>query len=449
MTKTASEPSTPRWNVFHILLVVPWIALVVNAFAPIDDNSYLWHIRAGELQLEAAEVMTADVFSFTVAGEAWRTQSWLVELLYGWLESATGLTYTAPMVVLVSVICFLSLGAIAYRHSKSVAATAAVLLLSAVIVPRFLVPRPVLFTYLLFPLVVLAWERLSNRWVVPFLFWLWASIHGAFVIGLLYIGLRILQQRDWRGLRPLLVAGVACLTTAHGFGVIEMLLEFFEAREFLRFIMEWATPDLLEWTLLPMVVALILVVHGATRGRVQGGDLWILAPFLMVALSSQRSVGMAWVALAPLVSRSIGPLHPTWVRGLGRPAAAVAATVVLALPLLFAKPPVLDNERFPVAAATELEDVNTFHDDSAGGFLIWEKGPEFQVFIDDRVELYDERIEEFFNIRTRQEDWHPVFTRDEIQQALLSTGEPLVGELTEDGWIVEHEDPEFTVLSRP
>jgi len=449
MTPAASEPSSPRPNLFHVALVLPWIALVVNAFATINDNSYLWHIRAGELQMNSADVMTSDVFSFTVTGEPWRTQSWLVELGYAWLEGVTGLAFTAPMVLVFSLLAFASIGAIAYRHSGGTVGAAIVLLLSAVILPRFIVPRPVLFSYFLFPLVILAWERAGTRWATPFLFWIWASVHGGFVIGLLYIGLRVLQQRDWSGLRVAVVSGAACLTTAHGLGVVEMLVEFAQAREYLAFIMEWQTPNLLEPTLLPMVLVALLAVYGASRGHIRTRDLWLLGPFLILALSSQRSVGMAWVGLIPITSRALGPIRLRWVRGMSRPVVVAFIVVVLVLPLAFTEPAVIDDEVFPVEAADDLADVNTFHDDGTGGYLIWAMGPEFPVYIDDRVELYDERIEEFFNVRTRQEDWREVFARDGIEQALLSVEEPLVDELAEEGWVVRHQDEYFTVLMTP
>ena len=64
--------------------------MVIGASRPIRDNSFLWHIRAGDLQLTSGEVLTTDPFSFTMAGEPWRTQSWLADLLYGSLEQASG-----------------------------------------------------------------------------------------------------------------------------------------------------------------------------------------------------------------------------------------------------------------------------------------------------------------------------------------------------------------------
>ena len=84
MTATAAEPSPRRFSLFHLILVVPWIAIVIDAFKPITDNSFLWHIRAGELQATSASVLTTDPFSFTMHGEHWLTQSWLAELAYYW-----------------------------------------------------------------------------------------------------------------------------------------------------------------------------------------------------------------------------------------------------------------------------------------------------------------------------------------------------------------------------
>jgi hypothetical protein len=70
-------------SVAHVALVLPWIMAVVAARLPVRDNSFLWHVTAGRLQIEQGAVLTADPFSFTFLGAPWRTQSWLLELVYG------------------------------------------------------------------------------------------------------------------------------------------------------------------------------------------------------------------------------------------------------------------------------------------------------------------------------------------------------------------------------
>ncbi|MGH8915100.1 MAG: hypothetical protein ACRDZM_11375, partial [Acidimicrobiia bacterium] len=107
MTRTAVKPSQRRFSLAHLILIVPWVALVIDAWAPIRDNSFLWHVRAGELQAVAGEVLVSDPFSFTMFGEPWLTQSWLAELLYAWGESNWGLGFVPPMMLLLSSITFL------------------------------------------------------------------------------------------------------------------------------------------------------------------------------------------------------------------------------------------------------------------------------------------------------------------------------------------------------
>ncbi len=168
---------------------------MIDAWAPMRDNSFLWHIRAGELQTVAGQVLTADPFSFTMHGEPWLTQSWLAELLYSWGERNWGLGFVPPMMLLMTSITFLGIGLIAYRRSRSVSGTAVVLILSTVLLLSFSGAETGHLLLCLFVLVILAWERPSARWTVPFLFWIWASMHGSFILGLAYVGLTLLIDK--------------------------------------------------------------------------------------------------------------------------------------------------------------------------------------------------------------------------------------------------------------
>ena len=448
MTGAAVEPSRRRFSLAHLLLIVPWVALVIDAWTPLRDNSFLWHIRAGELQATAGEVLVADPFSFTELGERWLTQSWLAELIYAWGESNWGLGFVPLMLLTLSSITFLGIGLVAYRRSRSVSATAVVLLLTTVLTLSFLVPRPVIFSFALFALVVLAWDRTPTRWAIPFLFWIWASMHGSFALGLIYIGLSIIVEADWKAVPTAIVAGLTTLLTAHGLGVVEILLDFSQAGDALALLSEWRRPEIISFVFLPFLVGVGLIVVGAFRGRVTPRHLWILVPFLLLALSSTRAVAPAWIALVPLLGLALAGVRVGESRRFSAPAAIVFAGVVLVTPFLVASDGSIDEERFPVAATAGLADVPTFHDDRTGGYLIWAEGPERLVYIDDRAELYGARMAEFVAIRDLETDWEPIFERDGIGQALLGAEEDLVGELLTAGWSATYKD-EFFVVLRP
>ncbi len=445
MTGAAAQPPR-RLSIAHLALLVPWVAVVIDAFQPIVDNSFLWHIRAGSVQMVQGSVLTSDPFSFTLGGEPWLTQSWLVELLYAWAESFSGLGFVPYLLLVVATLTFVGIGLIAYHHSHSVPATAFVLILSVLALISFLVPRPVLFSYLLMVLVILAWDRPTARWTIPFLFWIWASVHASFLIGLGYIGLTLLTRREWRLLPQAVVAGLATLITAHGLGVVNFLLEFGANSEALRYLTEWRRPELLEPVFLPFAGAVVFIVIGAFRERIFPRHLWLLVPFLVLGLSSLRAVPPAFLALVPLVGLSLSGLSIGSSSGLRPRLAVIFALVVLALPFGLISDGRLSEERFPLEAIDHLGDVPTFHDDRVGGYLIWAEGPERKVYIDDRAELYGERMGEFVAVRRGETPWEPIFDRDGIEQTLLGNEEYLVEELMAAGWAAVHMDEHFTIL---
>lgn len=447
MSPTAGEPSPRRkLSVAGLALIVPWVALVIDAWGPIRDNSFLWHVRAGSAQAELATVLTVDPFSFTRNGTPWRTQSWLIELMYSWLESLSGLGFVPWMILSTTTLTTLGIGLIAFRESKSVPATAFVLVLSTLALLSFMVPRPVLFSYLLFVLAILAWDDRSLRWTVPFIFWIWASVHGSFALGLAFVGLRLLMQREWRALPTLGIAGLSTLVTAHGIGVAEMLLDFANARDSLGYLSEWRRPTLDSPVFLPFLGGLMFIGFGAVRKRLRVRHLWILIPFVALGFSSVRAIPPAWIAILPLVALSLSGLSLGSKPRLGVLPSAVFALTVLAMPLLLIRESAIDTERFPIAATQSLEEGRTFHDDRAGGYLIWAEWPDRLVYLDDRAELYGDRIREFVEIRAGDLDWQEVFERDGIQQVLLRTDEPIIEDLVRHDWVIAYEDDAYVVL---
>ena len=448
MAEAATEPSPRQFSIAHLALLVPWVALVIDAWAPIRDNSFLWHIRAGEVQLQAGKVLAEDPFSFTMLGEPWLTQSWLAELLYAWGEEISVLGFVPPMMLVLSSIAFIAFGLIAYRFSQSVPGTAVVLLLTTLLFLSFLVPRPVIFSYGLFGLVILAWERPASRWTLPLLFWVWASVHGSFAIGLAYVGLLIVARREWKALSTAFVSGIVTLATAHGVGVVTMLLSFARAGDALALLSEWRRPELWSITFFPFVLGIALILVGAARRRVTPVHLWILVPFLLLGLGATRAVPPAWIALLPLVASGLHGLRVGSTQRFGPLSAVVFGLVVGVAPFLVRDDARLDEERFPVAAREALADVPTFHDDRAGGYLIWADGPQRLVYLDDRAELYGERLAEFVRIRSGETDWEAVFERDGIEQVLLRADESLLDYLRGSGWTPVHQDAVYVILMR-
>ncbi len=438
-----------RLSTIHLFMLLPWIGIVVAARTPLRDNSFLWHIQAGELQRASGQVLTSDPFSFTFEGAAWRTQSWLADLLYAWLDDRFGLAYVPWMIVLIASVTFVLVGVAAHRRSQSHVATAAVLVGTAWMSVAFLSPRPVLFSYAFLAAVALMLERPRLRWALPALLWVWASVHGSFVLGLGLIVLTGLARRRPFG-RDLGASVVAVSLTAHGWGVWQTLWRFAENREALDRITEWAPPKLTNPDLLPFLAFIGLLLWGFSRDALARRDLFVVIPFVAFGLSATRSLFPAVIVLAPYVAAALrrGEAAATADRqGISPAANVIAGLGILVLPFLVVPTwEGLSEERFPVAEAASLTDAPVFHDDVVGGYLIYAR-PDVPVFVDDRAELYGaEHFSDLVAARNARPAWEEVFEEHGIEQALLRTEDGLVTVLELTGWQTVAEGETYVLM---
>src|SRR5690606_33794138 len=105
-------------------------------------------------------------------------------------------------------------------------------------------------------------------------------------------------------------------------------------------------------------------------------------PFVALALSANRSVPPAWIALSPIIGRFHLPLRTSLK---GAPVAVGLSVVFLVVPLFVRPDDPIDRSRFPVEAARRLTAERVFHSDASGGWLIYTQWPQRMVYIDDRA----------------------------------------------------------------
>lgn len=444
-----------RLRVAHIRFLIPFVVVAWRASEPIGDNSFLWHVRAGTAQLDAGAVLTADPFSFTASGVAWRTQSWLAELAYGWLENVTGgLGWVPPMKFLAISLVLVMLGLVMNKLNpgRSAFVVAGMFVLLWLSIP-YGVARPALLGAAILATVV-AMVHMERRplWVLPPLFWLWASVHGMFVVGLGYVFLDALRRRSKRQVVAVAIAGLATAFSAHGIGTWGTLLQFTRNRGALDLISEWGPPDFSSVFMLPFLLAIVGLVVAGVRGVLVKADLWVAIPFLAFGLLAERNIWPAAIALAPLAFLAVSGLA-TRERRAGSESFvinwAIAVVLIGAGVAGLARSAELSDSRFPSQETiARLEPGRVFAGSAVGGYLIYSEWPERTVFIDDRAELYGEEGFQRFVDLLDGIGVEEVFAELEIDQALLRSDWPVVGMLRLLGWESRHQDDNFVLMAR-
>jgi hypothetical protein len=441
----------PRIGVRHLWLLVPFFALAVRVRLPIGDNSFLWHVRAGIDQIGSGEVIRSDPYSFTMAGEPWRTQSWLAELGYGFAENTvSGLGWVPWFSFIMASLVLGVVTVLVLTRRGSLASAAAVLIGVGWIFLAYANPRPVLLSYLMLALVTLVISSHSRAlWALPAIMWVWAAVHGSFVIGLGVVVLDAIRRRSFRHVKALALSLVAVSLTAHGLGVWEILYRFARTRQGLDFIAEWQPPDFQIPWLLPFLAALIVLMVGFGTRRIPLDALWIIAPMVGFGLLSTRNVLPALIVMVPWLADSIAPFRDTDEVRRREPLAVVTAAALAVAALVFvATAPGLSETRFPdEASVAALAGERAFHDMGSGGYMIYAHPDDPPVFVDDRVELYAYDFLEEFVRASQGSGWESVFSTWDIHHALVTTGSPLAAELPTAGWATCHETEHFVVLA--
>jgi hypothetical protein len=444
------RPLLSRIRVVHALPLVPLFLVALFASGPIGDNSFLWHVRAGAEQFDAGRVLTSDVFSFTEIGSAWRTQSWLAELLYNGMDSVSpdSLVWASWLALFGALLTLLFVGIAVYRSTPSPLTTGLALVAAVWLIGPFVQPRPVIFSFVfLAALVVVLQNKDRVLWLVVPIIWIWAAFHGSWVIG----GLLIVLEWGRTGDRRIFNAGIAALlsslATAHGFGTWIVVADFLGAREALALMSEWRVPNFGSPAQMPYLLVILGVVVAAVRGKLTMRDLIVVVPFMFLGMTARRTVVPATIVLASWAALAIPPFKVP--RSDSSPVLAgivVAAIAVLGLTPMLKAEGELDAVRFPSDDVVErLNGTNPFYDDGVGGFLIYEQWPDRLVWIDDRAELHGaERLSELR--RAVEGQYEDVFDRYGFDAALTKPDWALTDRLKADGWVVDYETDEFLVL---
>ncbi len=443
-----------RLRIAHLRLLIPFVVIAWRAALPVGDNSFLWHVRAGTLQLDSGEVLRTDPFSFTAVGEAWRTQSWLLELGYGWLENLTGGIAWVPVMKFLAMGATLALLGLVLHHvggRRSMVTFAGLMLLVWQGSP-FGVARPVLIGFVLLAAVVaITHMRPRPLWLLPLLFWLWASVHGMFAVGLGYLFLDGLRRRSRKQLVAVVASGLATAFTAHGLGVWWIVLQFFRSRGALELISEWQPPDFSNPFLVPLLLVILGIILAGAMQRVSVSDLWVVLPFVAFGLLAERNVWPAVIVLTPFAVRCAAGI-PRTQRGPRDEAYVVNWAIGVALIAVgivgLAQPVQLNEQRFPTRLAVgAIEPGPLFNGSAVGGYLIYADWPEIPVFIDDRAELYGEQgFRRFHDIRSGV-GIEEAFSELDIDQVLVSSDWPIVGYLELLGWEYRYQDEFFVVMA--
>lgn len=422
---------------------------------PIGDNSTFVHLRTGIDAVAGRGVPRTDPYSFTASGEPWVVQSWLVSYVYGTLYRLAGF----EAVVLFHGVVYGALAAVTATLARTGSARRTCLAAGVAIGLGVATwsPRPLAVALLAFALTVLVVERRWAAWWLLPIGWVWVNSHGSWVLGGVWLVLVAVgggAGRDARRYVPWWAGGVL-LGAVNPLGpklLVFPLTLVSKAPNFER-VVEWRAPAFRGPFGVVMLLALVAIVVVLARGRRPPlADVVPAAAFIAMALVSQRNLAPAAVVLAPVLGRALTTEREEDRAPLNNAVAALLGAIALLFAAITMASAPLDLDGYPVAAVEHVRyGARTATTDIAGCYLVLERGRDANVFVDDRFDVYPERVvKDYLVLYDGRPSATAVLDRYRVDTVLWPADRPLVAilEREPDDWRRTFEDGNWVVFAR-
>ena len=475
-----------------LALATPFV--LVACAVPLTTDTW-WALAMGRLEVAAGRPLDTVLAHAPVVAEHPNGQ-WLAQIVLYGLYAGLGTAGVRTATALLIAVAFGLVLAMARAAGGSPRIAACAVLLGALMAASNFTVRSQVFSYLLFAGVAFVLQVARSRprllLVLPPMFGLWANFHGAFLFGLVLVGLHLAGEGVeaivgrvksgtwnlrwvWRlGLTLLGSAGAACLNPLgpRVFAYVANAAGDASARSLIS---EWQPTSLHDPTgafFFGSVLLLFLVLRAARR-PVGAVEALVLLGFGLLGLESGRYVVWWALLLPPILARHAAAIRLPGLVGKaggrsqgGSAVNLVAAGVIVLVAGLApfwpsaAIEPLLGSRSSAVYApaaaadfvATLPEGARLFHYQQWSGYLAWRLWPRQQPMLDGRVEAHPGSVwADYTAVEQGVTTWESILDRYGVEYLVLDrTAQGRLAALAEQSgrWTPLYRDRTAVVLGR-
>jgi len=357
------------------------------------DPDFGWHMRTGAYIL-AYGIPQTDPFSYSMPRYHFVDHEWLTDVLTVGLYPFMG---GVGLAILAALFALFALFLQVHRKDKLLFLP---LLLSGAAFFPFIGFRPQVISWLFFSLLLFILRQkkywAKTRFSLPLLFFLWANIHGSFILGLcilvIFLFVAVLQTKKiaWGDSSIVIVCILVTLINPYGVGLWQEAFITLSRPEVHFIITEWLPLVLFAYIPLWLLVVLSGVVVFRYRNKYSLLEKILFLFLFALGMGGVRNIPYWVIFSLPLTVRGFGYLHAEagkeggmrLMKALGILSMFALGSIVVQNTFSFQR------HIFPQQAVKYLRAHmpvgNVFTDFNWGGYFLWQL-PEKKVFVDGRM----------------------------------------------------------------
>jgi hypothetical protein len=503
-----SEQSHPTLNIRKgISTDELWLIIILAGFlfftslVPLPPNDFWWHLKIGELIYLDKVVPTTNIFAWTLpSNEPFFYGAWLADLLFFVLHKIGNLELVIFIRTLLAGISFWLVGYEAKRESGSWRIAALVTAIACLMVTNNLPVRTQMWSWLPFITFLIILGKfvdgeINPKWLflIPLMMVFWVNAHGAFILGLVLIGIffvgegiSVLLKLDnniswknlaWIGVIGLLSTSVVLINPQH-INIIDYVIGLMTDQPSQQLVVEWQTPTPkgIANTTFYISILILLISFAYTEYKPSPTRILLITGFLWLAWSGQRYV--IWYAMVsmPILARAIKDLpvkspvftpQRNWLN--------LLIIFIVFIPVILVQPWFVESFPLPdrywdqvirdspegpmISTATPIDAAyflkqnpggNLYNEMGQGSYLIWAI-PDQGDFIDPRVELFPyQQWQDYIHINYGAR-YNELLNRYGVNRILIDVElqKDLADVLESDPlWVKEYEDNRTKIFNK-
>jgi len=473
-------PGRPLIAFAGLILLVNWLYFLFP-FVRFQfwQSDTFWLIEIGRRIIETHSLPTHDLYSYTATSPHWTVYQWLTEVLFSMANDIYGLTGVAIFgeIVLAILFCVLMVRRFLKQGIIPAAAIVSAWASAYSFFPDLTALRPQLISFVLFWCLSAVCndckQKMSPAQAIKLTFFIavvWANCHVSFPMGILLLGVNLVialvsylfdktsKKRPKMFALMLVAFFVGTLCTPHGIALYWFLVSLrnlIPIQELMP--LTWQNEKFLGgYCVLSFIAAIIM------RKKIDIADKTLLASLFLTGSNCGRLIvyfclfSSSFNAMA--LNRILSPLLSIeFFKRLNKAAENVIFSGVYVPAILVMSTWVVINQPLYIPHRVPLKAVhfllthkmagNLFCTSHAGSYLIYSSRGLIPVFLDTRMDLYNEDFCYLFSKALNDaEGWRELFAKYKIAEAILPNNTKLRSVLEEDGgWKPVYRDDDFSI----